>query len=80
MLDLLTVGPQFTRPASRAAAAAIDRYLLLPRPTSAANPSVAAAAVDRRDRQTDGRTLDRFVTFTAYYAHRVIMPVTSQEW
>ena len=56
MLDLLTVGPQFTRPASRAAAAAIDRYLLLPRPTSAANPSVAAAAVDRRDRQTDGRT------------------------
>jgi len=74
MLDLLTVGPQFTRPATRAAAAAIDR------PTSAANPSVAAAAVDRRDRQTDGRTLDRFVTFTAYYAHRVIMPVTSQEW
>jgi len=46
MLELLTVEPKFTRPASREAAAAIDRYL---RPTSAANPPAAAAAVDRRD-------------------------------
>jgi len=53
MLDLLTVGPKFTRPACRAAAAAIDRYLLQ---THAANPPTAAAAVDRWDRQTDGRT------------------------
>jgi len=31
-----------------------------PRPTSAANPpAAAAAAVDLRDRQTDGLTLDR---------------------
>jgi len=36
-----------------------------PRPTSAANPLAAAAAVDRRDRQTDGRTPDRFMTLTA---------------
>jgi len=34
-------------------------------PTSAANPPVSAAAVDRRNRQTDGRTLDRFMTLTA---------------
>jgi len=65
MLDLLTAGSQFTRPACRAARAAIDRYLL-PRPTSAANPPTATAAVDRRERQTDGRTdgrtLDRFMT------------------
>jgi len=31
----------------------------------------AAAAVDPRDRQTDGRTLDRFMTLTAYCADRV---------
>jgi len=64
-LDLLTAGSKFTQLACRAAPAAIDRYLL-PRPTSAANPPTAAAAVDRRDRQTDGRTdgrtLDRFMT------------------
>jgi len=39
------------------APAAIDRYLL-PARRSAANQS---AAVDRRDRQTDGQMLDRFV-------------------
>jgi len=68
MLGLLTVGPKFTRPARPAAASAIDTCC--PRPTSAANPPVAAAAVNRRDRQTDrrtnGQTLDRFVTLTAY--------------
>jgi len=41
MLALLTVGPKFTRPTSLAAAAAVDR------PTSAANPSAVANAVDR---------------------------------
>jgi len=45
--------------------------LSLPRPTSAANPPAAAAAVDRRDRQTDGWTLNRFLTLTAYYADGV---------
>jgi len=60
-LDLLTAGPQFTRPARHAAAAAIDQYLL-PRPTSAANPPAAAVAIDQwPGRQmgggwTDGRT------------------------
>ena len=39
--------------------------------TSAANPPAAAAAVDRQDRRTDGRTLDRFMTLAAYYADRV---------
>jgi len=38
----------------------VDRYLLLAE-RSAANPPHAAAAVDREDRQTDGRTFDRFV-------------------
>jgi len=38
-----------------------------PRPTSAANPP----AVDGRNK-TDGRTLLRFMTLTAYYADRVI--------
>ena len=46
------------------------------RSTSAASPPAGAAAVDRRDRQTDGRTEgrthDRFMTLTAYYADRVI--------
>ena len=49
------------------------------RPRSAANPPHAAAVIDRRDRQThrqtggqtDGRTLDRFMSLTAYYADRV---------
>ena len=43
-----------------------------PRPTAAANPPVAAAAVNRRDRQIDGRTFDRFMTLTAYRADRII--------
>ena len=38
--------------------------------TSAANPSAAAAAIDRRDKQIDGRTLGCFMTLTAYYADR----------
>jgi len=36
-----------------------------PRPTSAANLPAAAAAVVRRDIQTDRRTLDRFITLNA---------------
>jgi len=43
-----------------------------PRPTSAANPPPATAAVDRRDRRTDRRTLDRFMMLAAYSADRVI--------
>jgi len=41
------------------APAAVNQYLLSTR-RSAANPPHAAAAVDRWDRQTDRRTLDRF--------------------
>jgi len=40
--------------ACRTVPAAVDRYLL-PAGRSAANPTAAVAAVDRRDRQTDGR-------------------------
>jgi len=42
--------------------AAIDRYFL-PTRRSAANPPHAAAAVDRWDRQTDGRTDTRAFQF-----------------
>jgi len=45
---LLSAGACSTAPA------AVDRYLL-PAGRSAANPTAAVAAVDRRDRQTDGR-------------------------
>jgi len=48
MLDLLTVRPKFTRPSCRAAAAAVDQYLL-PAPDLSSKP-------DRRDRQADRRT------------------------
>jgi len=47
MFDLPKVGSEFTRPVCRAAEAAIDRYLLwTPSPTSAANPPIAAAAIN----------------------------------
>ena len=65
MLNFLAVGPKFTLPACRTAAAAIGRYLL-PAPDLSSKPA-AAAAVDRRDRQMDGQTLDRFMTLTVYY-------------
>ena len=42
----------------RSAPAATDRYFL-PTGRSAANPPAAVAVVDRWDRQTDKRTLDR---------------------
>jgi len=66
MLDLLTVGPKFTRPTSRGSSSYRSISAAGPSPTSAANPPAAAAAVDRRDRQTDGQTHDRFTTLTAY--------------
>jgi len=54
---------------SATAVAAIDRCVL-PARRSAANPPAAAAAVDRRDRQTDGRTGTRplYDAITTYYA------------
>jgi len=54
----------------RPAAAAVDRYILLAGP-AAANPPHAAAAVDRWDRQTDGRTPYRYIDSAAYYASSV---------
>jgi len=59
MLDLLTLGRH----------GSISYWFI-----SVAGPHstlAAAAAVYRRDRQTDGRTLDRFMTLTAYYADGV---------
>jgi len=64
MLDLHTVGPKLTRPACRAAEA-ISTDICYPSQTSAAKLPAAAAAVDRQDRLTDGRTLDRFMTLSA---------------
>ena len=66
MLDLRAVGPTFTRPAYRPAAA-IDRYLL-PAPDLSSKPADRAAAVEGRDRRTDRQTLDRCMTLTAYSA------------
>jgi len=59
-VGFLTVGPKFTRPACRGGQQqlSIDICCL----TSAANPPAAAAAVDRRDRQTYGHS-----TLTAYW-------------
>ena len=45
MSELLAVGPKFTRPACRAAAAAVDRYLLRPAPDLSSKPAAHAAAV-----------------------------------
>jgi len=55
--------------------AEIDRYLLPAGPT-AANPPHAGAAVDKWDRQTDGRTRYRYIDPAAYYASSVIKPDT----
>ena len=44
--------------AARARAAAIDRHICRPRPSSAANPTHVAAAIDRRDRRTRDRYVD----------------------
>ena len=52
MSDLLTVAPKFTRPACRAAAAAIDRYLL-PAPGLISKP-VGRRCCCRSTGQTDG--------------------------
>jgi len=55
MLDLLIVGVNV------AGQQQLSIDICCPRPSSAANPPAAAAAVDRRDRQTDRRT-DRHST------------------
>jgi len=76
MLDLLTVGPKYyAAHMSRCSSSYRSISAAGPRPTSAANPPAAAAAVrsmGQIDGRTDGRTLDRFVTHTAYDANRVM--------
>jgi len=69
----LTVGPIFTRPACRAAAAAIDQYLL-PAPDLSNKPAGCRCCC-RSTGLTDGRTDRRtgirpFVALSAYYADR----------
>jgi len=58
MLDLLTVGPKFTRPACRTAAAAIDRYLLQARARpqqQTRRPPTLLLIAGQTDGQTDTR-------------------------
>jgi len=59
------------------APAAIDRYLLSTR-HSAANPPAAVAAVDRWERQTDGRlTVSAEVVFSHFHFPRFPFPAYS---
>ena len=63
MLDLLTVGPKFTRPACCAAAAAIGRYLL-PAPALSNKPAgrrCCCRSTGQTDGRADRRTLDRLL-------------------
>jgi len=55
------------------AAAAINRYLLQA-PAFSSKPTARRCcyrSTGQTDTQTDGRTLDRFMSLTAYYADRV---------
>jgi len=56
MLDLLTVGPKFTRPACRAAAAAIGRYLLPASALSSKPASRRLLSIDGTDGRSDGHS------------------------
>jgi len=67
MMDLLPVGHNLRGPhVTRWQQLSID--IRCRRPTSATNPAATAAAVDRRDRQTDGRT----DTGSFYDAYRIL--------
>jgi len=61
---------QHTRPACRAAAAAVDQSLL-PAPSLSSKPASRHCCC-RSTGQTDGRTVVSFMTLTAYCADRVI--------
>jgi len=75
MLDHLIVRRKFMQSACCAAAAAVDRYFYCGPAHDVSSKPAAAAAVDRWDRQTDGRTLDCCTTLTACYTDRVINTV-----
>jgi len=60
-----------TAPLLCAAPAAVNRYFL-PTRRSAANLPLAAVAVNRWDRQTNRRTLDRFIDPAPHIWHRVV--------
>jgi len=59
------------RPLLCAAPAAVNRYFL-PTRRSAANLPLAAVAVNRWDRQTNRRTLDRFIDPAPHIWRRVV--------
>jgi len=69
------VGPPYSRIKIYAARyRSMSAAHTLRRATNNNKPAAAATtAVDRRDRRTDGRTLDRFMTLTACHANRVII-------
>jgi len=77
MLDLLTVGPECTRPTCRATAAAIGRYLL-PLTDLCSKPTDHRYCCHSTG-QTDGRTLDCFMMLTAYCAEQVIMALIARD-
>jgi len=72
MLDLLTVGPKFTGP-QFAYQPQLSIDICCPRPISAANLPAGAAALDRRDRQTDGHSTVSDAYYGADYANCVIV-------
>jgi len=74
ILDLLAAGTKFTRPACHATAAAIDRYLL-PALDLSSKPAGrrCCCRTGQTDRRTDGHTLNRFMTLTAYYEDRTMI-------
>jgi len=62
-----------------AVAPAIDRYLLSEGRSAANPPHAEAAAVDRWDRQTDRRTLARFVDSAAHTVQEVSIKIWKYE-
>jgi len=61
----------------RSALAAVDRYML-PAGRSTTNPPAAVAAVDRWDRRTDGRTLNRYIDPAAHTVLAVLINCNHQ--
>ena len=75
-LDLHTVGPNLRRPRV-ASQQQLSIDICCPRPTSAANPPHAAAAVDRRDTHT--RTDRQTDTWPLYDANSIVRGPRNRE-